>query len=86
MHRYSVKRMVTLLVYLRRRRGLTRDQFRRYWRDVHGPLVISVTEFMQHLRCYVQYDPVEVNVPDFPVTQIDVDGIAVVSFDHCCPN
>ncbi len=31
--------MIKLVFCLRRRAGLSREQFQRYWRDTHGPLV-----------------------------------------------
>jgi uncharacterized protein (TIGR02118 family) len=73
--------MVKLLVYLRRRPDLTREQFRQYWRETHGPLVKGVGEFTRHIRRYVQYDPIEAKVSGFPVELADVDGIAEVIFD-----
>lgn len=43
--------MVKRFVVLRRRRDMTVEEFRAYWRDVHGPLIGKIPG----LRKYVQY-------------------------------
>jgi uncharacterized protein (TIGR02118 family) len=47
--------MVTSFTVLTRRAGLSPDEFRTHWRDVHAPLVLHV----DYLRGYVQHRFVE---------------------------
>ena len=42
--------MIQEIVLLRRRPGMGRDEFRRYWRETHGPLAAK----LPGLRKYVQ--------------------------------
>jgi uncharacterized protein (TIGR02118 family) len=45
--------MVKLIFTLRRRDGMTREEFQRYWRDEHAPLVRRHAETLR-IRRYVQ--------------------------------
>jgi uncharacterized protein (TIGR02118 family) len=45
--------MIKLVFTLRRREGMTREEFQRYWREEHAPLVQRHAETI-HLRRYVQ--------------------------------
>ena len=45
--------MVKLSFVLRRKAGLTREEFQRYWREVHAPLVASHARALG-IRRYVQ--------------------------------
>lgn len=47
--------MITMIVFVRRKAGLSREEFTRYWHDRHAPLVLDTPEFMRHVRRYVQY-------------------------------
>jgi hypothetical protein len=44
--------MVKASVMLKRKPGMSPAEFHRYWKDVHGPLVLGVSEFMRHFRKY----------------------------------
>jgi uncharacterized protein (TIGR02118 family) len=46
--------MVKLVFCCRRRAELTPEEFRRRWRDVHGPLVKRLRERLPMMRRYVQ--------------------------------
>lgn len=46
--------MIKVIVLLKRNQNLTREEFKRHWRDVHGPLVMTVPELTRHMRKYVQ--------------------------------
>ena len=48
--------MVKLIYCLHRLPHLSREEFQRYWREHHGPLVVSFKDAM-HLRRYVQATP-----------------------------
>jgi uncharacterized protein (TIGR02118 family) len=45
--------MIKLVFNLRRREGMTREEFQRYWREQHAPLVKRHAEAL-HIRRYVQ--------------------------------
>jgi uncharacterized protein (TIGR02118 family) len=45
--------MVKLVFSLRRREGMTRDEFQRYWREQHAPLVKRHADALR-IRRYVQ--------------------------------
>ena len=45
--------MVKLVYPLRRRRDLSREEFQRYWRETHAPLVASHAETLR-IRRYIQ--------------------------------
>jgi hypothetical protein len=45
--------MIKLVFALRRREGLTREEFQRYWREEHAKLVQRHAETL-HIRRYVQ--------------------------------
>ena len=61
--------MTKVVVLLYRRPDLTREAFRVYWRDVHGPLGAA----MPGIRRYVQNRPAMENAP--------FDGMAEMWFD-----
>ena len=45
--------MIKLVFMIRRREGMTRDEFQRYWREQHAPLVESHAGTLR-IRRYVQ--------------------------------
>jgi uncharacterized protein (TIGR02118 family) len=45
--------MIKLVFTVRRREGMTREQFQRYWREQHAPLVKRHAEVLR-IRRYVQ--------------------------------
>lgn len=45
--------MIKLTYVLRRRPEMSREEFQRYWRETHAPLVASVQEALQ-IKRYVQ--------------------------------
>ncbi len=71
--------MIKLVGCLRRKPGLSEEEFHRHWKEVHGPLVKSVPEFSHYVRKYVQAYPVP-EVPGFPPAPFD--GIAELWFDN----
>ncbi len=78
--------MIRLTYLLRRRPDMTADEFRRYWRDEHGPLVAS------HARRINAIKYVQVQTVDDPVNaamaearggmEPPYDGVAEVWFEH----
>lgn len=74
--------MVELVICVRRKKGMSAEDFHRYWREVHGPLVKGVAEFMRHVRKYAQHHTVPGGVPGFPASPEEpYDGIAELWFD-----
>ncbi|MBI2878048.1 MAG: EthD domain-containing protein [Candidatus Tectomicrobia bacterium] len=74
--------MVKLVGCLRRKPGMSAEEFHRYWKDVHGPLVKSVPEFFRYVCKYVQGHYVPDHVPGFPPPPFTpFDGIAELWFD-----
>ena len=45
--------MVKVSVLVKRKPGMSASEFHRYWKDVHGPLVLGVLEFLRHFCTYV---------------------------------
>ena len=75
--------MITMIVFVRRKAGLTREEFTRYWHDRHAPLVLSVPEFMRHVRRYVQYHdaPGAAAAGSLFGDISDYDGVGEIWFD-----
>jgi len=71
--------MVKLIICATRKAGMSHEEFARYWRERHGPLVKSVTEFSRHVRKYVQCHLVKTSVP-FGIPG-QYDGVAELWFD-----
>jgi len=42
--------MVKVSVLVKRQPGMSAAAFHRYWKDVHGPRVLGVPEFLRHCR------------------------------------
>ena len=61
--------MVKVLVVLQKKEGMTRAEFRRYWRDVHGPIGAR----MPGVRRYVQNHVLADGAP--------FDGVAEMWFE-----
>lgn len=74
--------MVKFVVCVRRKAGMSAEEFHRYWRETHGPLVRSVPEFLRHVRRYVQSHTVADAASIFPAGGGDsFDGYAELWFD-----
>ena len=71
--------MVKLIACIKRKPGMTREEFSRYWRENHGPLVKSVPEFMRHVHKYVQCHIVSDSGPIG--ARSPYDGVAELWFD-----
>ena len=61
--------MVKVMVFLTKRADMSRDEFRRYWRETHGPLGAA----MPGVRKYVQNHATADGTP--------FDGVAEMWFD-----
>ena len=64
--------MVKSFTFLKKKTGLTREEFLLYWKEKHGPLAAKV---VPELRKYVQCHP----VPGF---ESEIDGIVELWWDN----
>ncbi|WP_368680348.1 EthD domain-containing protein (plasmid) [Rhodococcus opacus] len=76
--------MVKLAVLLKRKNGMSFEDFDRYWTGPHGDLVVGIPEFTRHVRRYSQAHLVD---PDYAGDgmawpKAAFDGIAEVWFDN----
>ncbi len=74
--------MVKVSVMLKRKPGMSEQEFHHYWKNVHGPLVLGVTELMRHFRKYVQCHTVAGALGDTPGAGSGFDGIAELWADN----
>lgn len=65
--------MIKVLAILKRKAGLTQEEFLIYWKEKHGPLVAKI---VPGLKRYVQCHPLEV-----PGIEHEFDGIAELWWD-----
>ena len=63
--------MIKSLTFIKKKPGLSKEEFLRYWKEKHGPLAARV---VPGLRKYVQCHP----VPGF---ESDIDGIVELWWD-----
>ncbi|MFC2040228.1 EthD domain-containing protein [Chloroflexota bacterium] len=62
---------------LKKRSGLTQEEFFRYWKEVHAPLAMSIIPaFKKGIQKYVQYHAI--SMPGF---ESEIDGIVELTFD-----
>ncbi len=73
--------MVKLIACLKRKPGMTLQEFHRYWKEEHGPLVKSVPEWFRYVQKLVQSHTIEGPVPGFPDLEAPFDGFAEIWFD-----
>jgi uncharacterized protein (TIGR02118 family) len=73
--------MVKVSVLVKRKPGMSPAEFHRYWKDVHGPLLLGVPEFLRHFRTYVQCHQIAEALADMPGASSQYDGIAEACAD-----
>jgi uncharacterized protein (TIGR02118 family) len=71
--------MVKMFAVLRRRPGMTVEEFRRHWHEVHGPLITSHPELARHI---VRYEQHVRHAPGWLSGTEDIDGIAEQWFER----
>ena len=69
--------MIRMTVFVRRREGMTHDEFLEHWRTRHGPLIAGEPTLARHLVRYEQH--ARADVPDWAGT-VGYDGVAVQVF------
>lgn len=72
--------MIKLNILIKRLPGLTLEEFRKHWKEIHGPLFSSQPIVKQHVLRYVQAHSTGDSVGQFPV--VDFDGIAQIWFEN----
>lgn len=73
----TMPNMVKLFAVLRRRSGMTSEEFVEHWRDRHGPLIAGEPTLARHI---VRYEQHVRHIPDTIAGTPDVDGVAVQWF------
>ena len=68
--------MIKYFGVIKRKNGLTREEFLQHWKEIHGPLFVSKN--VAGLRKYVQNHPAKVTGRG---ADTDIDGIAEFWFD-----
>ncbi len=70
--------MVKLLCFLKRKAGMSLEEFNRHWKDTHGPLIAGLPKLARHIVRYEQHRRLpgheQLGTPDY-------DGVAVQWFD-----
>ena len=68
--------MIKVSILLKRKPGMGVEEFHRYWKDVHGPLLLSVPELARYIRKYVQCHAIQETFFGTPGEASRYDGIA----------
>lgn len=70
--------MIKTVTLLAKRDDWSREEFLKYWREVHGPLATDVT----NIRRYVQSECLgNIHRADIAAMDFEVDGVAEVWYD-----
>ncbi len=72
----------SLVVCIKRKPDMSREEFSRYYREIHAPLLMSSPDFARHLHSYTQHHALD---SDGPVAAMfgasgDYDAVAVLTF------
>jgi uncharacterized protein (TIGR02118 family) len=76
--------MVKLIFCLRRLPGLSREEFQRYWREVHGPLVrrhAAVLRIRRYVQVHTFDDPLNAALQGGRGSADAFDGVAELWWD-----
>ena len=68
--------MIKVSLLLKRKPGMSPAEFHRYWKDVHGPLVLGAPEVMCYVRKYVRCHSITEAFSGTPGAASEFDGIA----------
>lgn len=63
--------MIKMTILLRRKQGMTHEEFVAYHRDHHAPLFSSLSEVKRYVRRYVQCHDLGAALPGLPDNGID---------------
>jgi uncharacterized protein (TIGR02118 family) len=70
--------MIKVLSLLTRKEGLTHEQFVAHWRDIHGPLALSVPGIRRYVQSHIEGTRTRADIPE---SDVAVDGIAELWYD-----
>ena len=70
--------MIKILSLLTRKDGMTHDAFVRHWRDIHGPLALSVPGIRRYVQSHIETTRRRADIAE---TEVEVDGIAELWYD-----
>ena len=73
--------MIKLMILLKRKPGMSDEDFYRYWRENHGNTVMGTKEFFRHVRRYVQSHKKLNAKSGFSSSESEYDGVAEFWFD-----
>lgn len=73
--------MIKLVVMIKRKPGMSKEAFHRYWNGPHGDQVLGCADFKRHIRRYVQSHVVTQEGIKLPWGVSDYDGQAELWFD-----
>jgi len=71
--------MIKLNILVPRRPDLTLEEFRKHWKEIHGPLFKSQPEVKEYVKRYVQVHSTGEELKQFPTAPFD--GIAEIWVD-----
>jgi len=73
--------MIKLVVMIKRKPGMSKEEFDRYWSGPHAEQVLGYADFKRHIRRYVQSHVVTQEGIRLPWEVSDYDGQAELWFD-----
>lgn len=66
--------LVKRVSFIKRKAGMSPEEFSQYWRDVHGPLALKIPGLRRYVQCHVLPEVYEQEEPAY-------DGVAQLWFD-----
>jgi uncharacterized protein (TIGR02118 family) len=73
--------MIKLMVMIKRKPGMSKEEFDRYWSGPHADQVLGCPDFVRHVRRYVQSHVVTQDGIRLPWGVSEYDGQAELWFD-----
>lgn len=70
--------MVRLICLLKRKPGMSVEEFREHWHERHGPLITATPAIAQHVVLYEQYLPADSPIP----LGREFDGVTIMGFEE----
>ena len=74
--------MLKLVVVCHRREGWSRQRFRDYFREVHGPLAVAIPHVARYVQNFVEPDEIEGDPPRLGQAVLNLLIDAAQAFDH----
>ena len=69
--------MIKMIITIKRRNGMSHEEFVRYQRDVHRPLLMAIPEARRYIRRFIVSYPI--TAPDY--SGPDYDSVVAAWFD-----